>query len=88
MRELSPYFLQRDARSAEEEAPVLSEPLPVAEEAHLRDYWRVIRKHQGLILVFFLCVVFATALFVLTATPIYTAETTILIERKAPQGAL
>ena len=86
MRELSPYFLQRDPRSAPEGAPVLNEPSPVAEEAHLRDYWRVVRKHQKLILVFFLCTIFATVLFVLTSTPIYTAETTVLIERKTPQA--
>ena len=86
MRELSPYFLQRDSRSTQEEVPVLNEPLPVAEEAHLRDYWRVVRKHRRLILVFFLCTIFATVLFVLTSTPIYTAETTVLIERKTPQA--
>ena len=85
MGELSPYFLRQDSRSVDAQTPILNEPPPVTEETHLRDYWRVVRKHQGLILVFFLCVFFATALFVLTATPIYTAETTVLIERKAPQ---
>jgi capsular exopolysaccharide synthesis family protein len=58
----------------------------VIEEVHLRDYWRVIKKHQKLILAVFLCTVFACVLFVLTSTPIYTAATTLLIERKAPQA--
>jgi capsular exopolysaccharide synthesis family protein len=64
----------------------LNEPQPVTEEVHLRDYWRVLKKHRSLVLAVFLCTVLATALFVLTTTPIYTAATTLLIERKAPQA--
>ena len=87
MRELSPYFLRPAADSIPAEAPLLSnEPQPVTEEVHLRDYWRVIRKRQSLVLAVFLCTVLASALFILTATPIYTAATTLLIERKAPQA--
>lgn len=87
MRELSPYFLRPASDSTPAETPLLlNESQPVTEEVHLRDYWRVVKKHRSLILAVFLCTVFACALFVLTSTPIYTAATTLLIERKAPQA--
>jgi capsular exopolysaccharide synthesis family protein len=61
--------------------------LPLEEDSvDLRDYWRVLAKRRWLIATVLLCTVFATALVVLTMTPIYTAETILLIERKAPQA--
>src|SRR5437762_11577097 len=86
MKELAPHFLQRTSPPVEEETAVLSRPV-VQEDSglDLRDYWRVIRKHSWLIAAFFFGTVLATTLVVLTMTPIYTAETTLLIERKAPQ---
>ena len=54
-------------------------------EVQLQDYWRVIRKHLWLILSCFFGTVLATILVIFMMTPIYTATTTLLIERKAPQ---
>jgi len=84
MRELSPYFIRPLVLPAGEETVALAEP-GVEEEVHLRDHWRVIRKHSGLIATFFLGVVLITALVIFIMTPIYTAETLLLIERRPPQ---
>ena len=61
--------------------------MPVAkdEEVRLQDYWRVIRKRLWLICMTFFGTVLITALGILAMTPIYTAATTLLIERQAPQ---
>src|SRR6266511_2319698 len=87
MKELAPYFLPRTSPPlVGEETAALSGPVVEEDQGlDLRDYWRVLRKHSWLIATFFFGTVLATALVVLTMTPIYTAETTLLIERKAPQ---
>jgi succinoglycan biosynthesis transport protein ExoP len=51
----------------------------------LRDYIRVLHRHVRLILSLFLGALLVTTLVVLTMTPIYTAKSTILIERQSPQ---
>jgi capsular exopolysaccharide synthesis family protein len=50
-----------------------------------REYWRVIRKHGWLISALFLGALFITACVLFRMTPLYTAESTLLIERKTPQ---
>jgi succinoglycan biosynthesis transport protein ExoP len=88
VREPSPYFIQRK--------PV-SEPLPEAEFApsffddevtkiDLWVYWRLVRKHLRLIAAVVAGTVFITLVHLLTTTPIYTAETTLMILPKAPTG--
>lgn len=86
MKELSPYLLQRPSPSSGEETALLSQ-LTVEGDGgvDLRDYWRVIRRHVWLITVVFLGVTSAGTFNVMTKTPIYTAEATLLIERQAPQ---
>jgi polysaccharide biosynthesis transport protein len=62
------------------------EPALMAEDAaSLRDYGRVVRKHLSLIAACCFGTVLATALVVSMMTPIYTAETSLLIERQTPQ---
>jgi polysaccharide biosynthesis transport protein len=51
----------------------------------LRNYWQVIRKHLRLIAVFCFGTVLIAALVIMMMTPIYTAETVLLIERNTPQ---
>jgi len=55
------------------------------ETANLRDYWLVIRKHKAVIAACFFGAVVVAAVVVFMMTPIYTARTTLLIERKDPQ---
>ena len=85
MRELSPYVLQPSPVS-DQGGPAGFQEALVEEEPHLRDYWRVLHKHKRLIGACVLGVVGLATLVVLLMTPQYTAETTLLVERKAPQA--
>src|SRR5713101_1153196 len=85
MRELSPYFIQRPVPPPGQETGVLTETLIKDEEVHLQDYWRVIRKRLWLILTTFFGTVLTVAFVIFTMAPTYTAATTLLIERQAPQ---
>jgi polysaccharide biosynthesis transport protein len=49
-------------------------------------YWRLVRKHLRLIAALVAGTVFVTLLHLLMTTPIYTAETTLMIMPKAPTG--
>ena len=49
-------------------------------------YWRTLRKHLRLIIAVMLGVVILTAVKVMTQTPLYTAETTIMIQPQASQS--
>lgn len=57
------------------------------EEVHLRDYWRVLVKHRGIVVGILLACVLSTAVVVLMTAPLYTATSTIQIERQAPKFA-
>jgi succinoglycan biosynthesis transport protein ExoP len=54
-------------------------------EVNLRDYWKVIRKRQWIIIAFFLIVVITTAIGTFSMKPIYRATTTIQINKENPQ---
>jgi capsular exopolysaccharide synthesis family protein len=83
MKDISPYFIKQTITPPEEEPILLSESTAVEqEEPGLRDYWRLIGRHRWLVLALTLATLLATALFIFTRTPIYTAETTILIDRR------
>ncbi|MGH8071820.1 MAG: GumC family protein [Candidatus Entotheonellia bacterium] len=86
MNELAPSSFRLSPLSDREDVEVLLKPATIEEEGHtLRDYWRVIRKHLWLIAACIFGTVLATALVIFMMTPIYTAETTLLIERQAPR---
>jgi capsular exopolysaccharide synthesis family protein len=87
MGELSPYFIRRTALPRGEQPLVLLDQ-PVGEdrpEPGFWDFWRVIRKHKRLIALFFFTVVVTVGVGTLLMTPIYTSQTTLLIEEKGPQ---
>ncbi len=81
MQELSPYFIQREPYPG---SPTGYSASP-AEEPGLRDYWVVIRKHLRLIGALFLGAVGLTALVVFNLTPVYTAQSILLIESQTPR---
>jgi uncharacterized protein involved in exopolysaccharide biosynthesis len=54
------------------------------ERLSLRDRWWIITNRFWLIAVFFCGTVLATALLLVLMPPTYTAEVTLLIERKPP----
>jgi succinoglycan biosynthesis transport protein ExoP len=62
-----------------------STPLQEEREINLRDYWKVIRKRQWMIIAFFLIVVITTAIGTFTMKPIFRATTTIQINKENPQ---
>jgi GumC protein len=82
----SPYFIRRTA-PPDKGVIDLQEFSVVEEQVHhpLKDYWLVVKRHRWLVLLCAFAVTLCAALHTFTRTPLYTAETTLLIERKAPQ---
>ncbi len=58
-----------------------------AEEIHLRDYFRVVKKHLGLVVSVLLVVVVTVGVGTYLQRPIYVATTKALIDREAPRVA-
>jgi capsular exopolysaccharide synthesis family protein len=85
MNEPSPYFFRR-AAPLEKAIVDLHEFSVVEDQIHpLRDYWLILKRHRWLILMCAFALLVCAALYTFTRTPLYTAEATLLIERKAPQ---
>ncbi len=81
----SPYFVRRAPRPVGETIDIHDYAV-VEDSVHpLRDYWLIAKRHRWLILSCALVFFIGAALYAFTRTPLYTAETTVLIERKAPQ---
>lgn len=84
MRNSESYAIQR-ATPSHEKVTVLSDPAFDPQTGpDLRHYWRVLRKHQGLIGLSCFSLVLLTLFVVLSMTPVYTAETTLMIEPQSP----
>src|SRR4030042_1635062 len=60
-------------------------PLDEEKEIHLRDYWRVIRKRQWMIVVLVLIAVVITAVKIFTTRPVYRGTATIQINIETAQ---
>ena len=93
MNEPSPYFIKR-ARQApqgpqapEDEPIALDQPWADYEEDEplLKGYWHILLKHRWLILSCSISALAIGLIYVLTRTPLYTAQSTVLIEYKPPQ---
>src|SRR5919109_2805418 len=85
-KELSPYSEQRVVLLTREDSVANSRRIEMSADApNLRDYWQVARKHQWKILACFLFAVAISAVINLSTAPVYTARTSLLIERKEPQ---
>jgi succinoglycan biosynthesis transport protein ExoP len=60
--------------------------ISASEQVEIFDqYWEQIHRHLALILVLFFTVELLTLLFVLTATPLYTSSSTVVIENQMPE---
>src|SRR5580765_7559669 len=78
-------FLNPPAR-AERDIVDLHEFLIVEDHLHpLREYWCTLKRHAWLILACAAAAILGAALYTFTRPLLYTADTTLLIERKAPQ---
>src|SRR5882672_7975670 len=84
MSEARPSSLRLPLPASREDAEGLLKPLIEEEEMRLWDYWRMLRRHLRLITLLCVGAVIATALSLLMQPPVYTAETTLLIERNTP----
>src|SRR5687767_7618238 len=49
-------------------------------EAHLKDYYRILRKHRWLVVGLFLLTVLTVSVWTFMQTPVYQASATVLIE--------
>src|SRR5215813_7637455 len=86
MREPALY-MPEGSKPSSHEVPLFTNGFQSEEDANeLRRYGHLVVKHRWLIASIFFCSILATTLIVLSMTPIYTAETTLLIERKTPQA--
>src|SRR5687767_6791645 len=52
-------------------------------EAHLKDYYRILRKHRWLVAGLFVLTVLTVSVWTFVQTPIYQASATVLIEPEA-----
>lgn len=85
----SRYFIKRTSavtlRDIETEArEVFEQDEPIVD---LRRYWRIIWRHRRVVLGVTAAALIVAAIRLMDAQPIYTAETTILIEPNAEQGS-
>jgi polysaccharide biosynthesis transport protein len=81
----SPYLIKRN--SSPEESPIRLAPYMEVEDQNsaLLQYWLLFKQYRWLILACVVAVVSLVMLYTFTRTPIYTAQATLLIERKPPQ---
>jgi succinoglycan biosynthesis transport protein ExoP len=86
LKELSPYLLQHPASSPIKEEVSVRKGPAVEEGFDLGAYWRIIRERLWLVVTVFLASILYTVCTVLQIPPLYTAQSTLLIERKAPQA--
>jgi capsular exopolysaccharide synthesis family protein len=54
-------------------------------DTHLWDYWRVLVRHRGAVLLVFLGVLLTAAAWTFTSRPVFSASTTLRIDREAPR---
>jgi succinoglycan biosynthesis transport protein ExoP len=86
MKDLSPYPPQRVVLLEPEAALSNWRQVEIGGDApNLRDYWHVLRRHKWKIAGCFGAAVILSAVIAFSLTPIYTAGTTLLIERKDAQ---
>ena len=90
MQKTSSYLIERPAQNpsvaATQHEPIIL-PYSFAQEDdfHLGEYWNTIRPHLWLVLCILIAAELLTALVVFNMTPLYTAESSILMERQAPE---
>ncbi|MGH7774679.1 MAG: GumC family protein, partial [Candidatus Binatia bacterium] len=86
LKETLPYFFRRNIPPPDEKPILLNENIAVEEPAFgLWDYWQTLRRYQWLIFACTFVALVSAALYTFTRIPLYTAHTTVLIERRPPQ---
>ena len=88
MKEISPWRIQRTVEVENGKSDYIDAQyvrIPESEETHLRDYWKIVVKRRRLVVLVFLIMLALGAYFNFSATPLYTASTTIKIEPQNPK---
>jgi succinoglycan biosynthesis transport protein ExoP len=89
VQKTSSYLIERPAQNPSVATPhepiVLPYSFAQEDDFHLGEYWNTIRPHLWLVLCIFIAAELLTALVVFNMTPLYSAESSILIERQAPE---
>ena len=85
MNELSPYFIRRTVGVEKDTVEPRALSLVVEATNPFWDYWQTIKCHRWLVGLSALAIFVGSALYTFTRVPLYTAEATLLIDRKAPQ---
>ena len=84
MDQTSTYPLSRIAH-VQSDFPEMRDIAPLEDQLHpIKEYWLIIIRHCWLISVCAVTAFGGAALYTYTRTPLYTADTTLMIERKAP----
>ena len=87
MKEISPWRIQRTVENENGKSGYIDAEysnILESEEPHLRDYWKILVNRRRLVVLVFLMVFGFGAYIISSATPMYTASTTILIEPRNP----
>ena len=82
----SPYRVLTDEVPREDVAAAMGSLID-DDSIHLRDYWRVLLRYRRLILAVFGFCVISTAVVTFTMRPVYTATSSVEIERQSPKVA-
>jgi capsular exopolysaccharide synthesis family protein len=89
VQKTSSYLIERSAQNpsvaTQHEPIVLPYSFAQEDDFHLGEYWNTIRPHLWLVLCILIAAELLTALVVFNMTPLYTAESSILIESQAPE---
>jgi polysaccharide biosynthesis transport protein len=80
VQEISPYFIRREI----DPARAIGFSSVPEDEPGLHEYWVVIRNHLKFVIILCLGAVGLTGLVVFNVTPVYTAQSTLLIEPQMP----
>jgi succinoglycan biosynthesis transport protein ExoP len=83
-KEISPYTIRRTRPAHKAQLTVLAEDVESNIQDDLHQYWRIIRKHLGLVLAVPVILVTLVVLRDAMMTPLYTATSTVLIRNSPP----
>ena len=83
-KEISPYSIRRTRQARKAQLTVLAEDVDSNIQDDLQQYWRIIRKHWGLVLAVPAVFVALAVLRDAMTTPLYTATSTVLIRNAPP----
>jgi len=83
-KEVSPYSIRRNRQPRQAQLTVLAEDVESNVQDDLQKYWRIVRKHLGLVIAVLAASLTLTIVHDMMTTPLYTASSTVLIRTNQP----